>query len=905
MRCLYLLCVLLFRVCSSDDTYSAQAALSHARLAPPSSRARKVLAACALLSDDGDIWTARDALDSANVSSPPPAIALRVAGSLSRVGDWSGAAALAAAPSVADVVGAPVFAADADARPCALATLAGELDESTCAVPSLTRLLVDAALARERGDFAGAGRALRAASARAAAFVQPAAALKANQIRGTGGAENRTTREWCAAPLVLLEERLLAGARYSAVGIEAALGEWSWLWAPAMLNNARARNGNTDAANAGSPAPQGVSGPADICGVGAVHGTGGWADVARIALDAGAGRGTAALATWDAVAARVNSTLTSAHSDFAVSLFLRGFLLQEAGDLVSAVIVQRISRTALIDAAGGNKTLAEGARIYARSLLASSEALVALGQTARALKYLKSAREVASATFGDTHPFAVTVQGLLVRAKEEEAFSVARLGCAASSLVCAEKASAAAALALWPEYESAAAAWRVLPADARSHNVDFAAFAGAYSLAAFRSAPAVRASLTQLEAGVLHSLLGSFTSYDSLRVKPTDESNTFTVRGSLLLDAASQTARALIGHDDFSGAISYLSGAAAAATGVVSTLDANGTDDGAGDRPPMVELSIDESLLLPARSPGAAAAQIALDAAGLALAHAAVAARWHTTLSRTDANVSVTGKAGSSSREKWFRERGRHTAAAAEVVRFFGDGASTLAAAAGYSLTSAEPRLPEFSSSAARLPPVSSFSLAKSSGGGAKGGARSSGAGGVSTNQASCTAGDGAVQVASADAAPSRAPTIADTTAVFASRALAALGTQPSPETTAFVMRAAETLIRYGALAYDCTPDSSAQRLRVRCNSPPRTGVPEDFLKLFNVGGFEDYEKVDVLTPSGVSYLVALSEEIRAIKAAGSPWELVIASSDAQLARLRGPLAKRAQIGMLIAINTL
>lgn len=190
-------------------------------------------------------------------------------------------------------------------------------------------------------------------------------------------------------PAGQLGEGLSRGPWVLAVGAEAALGDWRYVWAPHLIAPHAAPTDGDDGTLA---PPSGVTpalDPEALCGAGAVRGTGGWSDVARSALDVGAGRNRVSARLWSRIATRATASLGPHHPDVAIALHIHGALHRGGGNETAVILSQRYARSALIAAAGGNKALAERSITYARSLFVSAEAFLARGQNDRALRYLK------------------------------------------------------------------------------------------------------------------------------------------------------------------------------------------------------------------------------------------------------------------------------------------------------------------------------------------------------------------------------------------------------------------------------------------------------------------------------------------------------------------------------------
>ena len=427
----------------------------------------------------------------------------------------------------------------------------------TPSLPTLTRLLAAATLDRQMGAYAAAQGKLEQASS-----------LVLAEAAGSSSSTH------CALPVLLLQQRLLAGARRSAHGIEAALGDWRWLWAPSSL--AAAANASSAAATATATAADPATLPALpatplsshplylSCSqlTGSAAEAGGWGDVARAALLAGRGSHAAALALWAKVTALATSALGAAHPDTAAALHAQGLLQAAAGQAVPGLLSQRRARAGLLAAHSGNASAAERSLVYIRSLLASAEGLLGVGQVGRALRYLASSSAHGAGALGLGHPLTATalslhamqaeevaLQGLLrgrcgggggegEEEEEEEEGGGAALGNAASgalvqaqaqaqaqplpprrSPVCSEAAAIAAARATAHHYAAAAAAWAAMPASSRAGNLDYAAFTAHSALAALRCTPSVHTNASLVEAGALWALVGGFNAYTHLQLE--------------------------------------------------------------------------------------------------------------------------------------------------------------------------------------------------------------------------------------------------------------------------------------------------------------------------------------------------------------------------------------------------
>jgi hypothetical protein len=372
----------------------------------------------------------------------------------------------------------------------------------------------------------------------------------------------------CALPVLLLQQRLLQGTRRSALSLEAALSDWRWMWASGALSAAVADGGN-------NPSDDGITNttnnnnddtnhnnnnegafpavdediaafPLLSCGPFSDAGTGGWGDVARVAMASGSGASGSALALWAPVLARTLRVLGPAHPDTAAALHIQGVLLREAGDFIGALVAQRGARSALLqsgsarsgevfrDGAGGSEGAARNPAanrsiVYLRSLMHSAELLFAAGDSARGLKYLNTSTTLANAL--GAHPLAATVLGLRALLSDDAAAQQLFVACSNASaaekggaplaaaappappLVCRERAAIRAAGAHKPLYAAGAAAWAALPPSSRVGNADFVAFAAHHELARARTASS---NATVLEAAVRQLLLGEFNAYEHL-----------------------------------------------------------------------------------------------------------------------------------------------------------------------------------------------------------------------------------------------------------------------------------------------------------------------------------------------------------------------------------------------------
>ena len=342
--------------------------------------------------------------------------------------------------------------------------------------------------------------------------------------------------------------------------------------------------------------------------------------------------------------------------------------------------------------------------------------------------------------------------------------------------VCAEKAAQAAAASAAGLYAAAHDAWAAVPVFSRAHNVDYAAFSAHHALAALRASPTVRVNQTILEAGVVQSLLGNFNAYTQLSLAPPNgRGNPFSTlpapslvparkgpsaalagggskaaaaphvavppgtvparrpRGSLLLAAATLTARSLIQEGDFFSARAYLSSVEALlGTGsdndgetVTTLLNLESTTpssapctEGAGlvcmngTRTGMLadETTAADSVAAAAVSNGTGggaglSAQLGLDNAALSLAWAAMYAKWHALLAKNDLPIAPgdaskgagggggsgagggsssgsSGAAASKSRSR--RERARLLTAVTGAVNFYSAQADERAAPIGF-----------------------------------------------------------------------------------------------------------------------------------------------------------------------------------------------------------------------------
>jgi hypothetical protein len=126
--------------------------------------------------------------------------------------------------------------------------------------------------------------------------------------------------------------------------------------------------------------------------------------VARTALTAASGRFQQGVREWGAFTARCSAALGGEHPDTALAQHVWGLLQAAAGGAGEALISQRRTRAGLIAGCANNTRAAERSAVYIRSLVSSAEALLTLGQTPRALRYLESAVELAGASLGGRTP---------------------------------------------------------------------------------------------------------------------------------------------------------------------------------------------------------------------------------------------------------------------------------------------------------------------------------------------------------------------------------------------------------------------------------------------------------------------------------------------------------------------
>lgn len=239
------------------------------------------------------------------------------------------------------------------------------------------------------------------------------------------------------------------------------------------------------------------------------------------------------------------------HPYMAVPLYSYAALLDWAGNHSAAFKLQRTVRQLLEKTV--NESTAERSMVHARSLHASGESLLAVGQPARAVRYFSSAYQsltkALSGSVGNSsanasnlssmdgrpvkvvHPLAATSAGMAALAAEDAALARFALGCtngsstttvaqsapavadvtqpsdAIANLVCLEHAAVLAANASWSAYLTAATAWAAVDASEVDvgRNVDYHTFARRHALASFRVAAGDRLSI--LEAAVLQALL--------------------------------------------------------------------------------------------------------------------------------------------------------------------------------------------------------------------------------------------------------------------------------------------------------------------------------------------------------------------------------------------------------------
>ena len=433
---------------------------------------------------------------------------------------------------------------------------------SVTLLPDFMRLVAAAIADGERGAYDDARQKLSVAT---------------KVVSTTSTTTTPSPRVLCAHSIVHMVERLVEGARVSAVGPAAALLEWQWEWAPGLLSISPLRLSTSastaseslsikkdDAASGGDEAANAAAAAAAMCGAGAVRGVGGWADVAHALLesDNGASGAHEAATGWTEVANRATRALGDSHVDSAAAHIVLGSLLVAAGDDVGAVMIQRSARAALVSAAGGNKSRAELSRGYARSLMSSGEALLSSGEAARAAKYFLSARDAAEQVRGGIPPaFAATAAGLFAVSFEDAAFAHHSAGCR-DYLVCFEGAARAAATDALVAYDAGENAWASVPAATRAANVDATAFSALSALAHSRArAGASPSNHSQLEAVALYALLGGggYSMYELARSGSGSGSN--APQASLFLAATALGARALDSVGDPSAAIAYLAAA--------------------------------------------------------------------------------------------------------------------------------------------------------------------------------------------------------------------------------------------------------------------------------------------------------------------------------------------------------
>jgi hypothetical protein len=147
-----------------------------------------------------------------------------------------------------------------------------------------------------------------------------------------------------------------------------------------------------------------------------------------------------------------------------------------------------------------------------RSRHASGEALLALGQSARAARYFERASGGAVTSPRTLPVLRATSYSLLAAAQEDADFAAAADGCGllkTGRSVCVEKAAGVAAAKSLDAWSRAVLMWgaAVGPA-ARRGNTDWAATARRAALANFRATPAVRNNATVVDAAAFRHALG-------------------------------------------------------------------------------------------------------------------------------------------------------------------------------------------------------------------------------------------------------------------------------------------------------------------------------------------------------------------------------------------------------------
>jgi hypothetical protein len=559
---------------------------------------RKFIQAAALYSDAGDLWAARNSMHAAAASdsfgalcSADAPLLLRASDALARVGEWQAARAIQRALLAGGVWSkdAPVESTElviaetpkwarklSEAISTSILNVSAKRDANESSVFARSPLASSACLIHAAStsdtaslpqsselvylDYASVADSLRGAHSDADAKLAVASRLA--RARTSPLSNNRQ----CSVVIVRVIERLFQEVRISAVGVAAALLEWRWEWLPSLLVSTPAGAPLSPATAAADEAAASAA-----CGVGAVRGTGGWADIARVLLEnqdgASGSQRLAVASSWAPVVSRAQAALGVNHSDYAAALIVQGILLTAAGDAVGAVLAQRDARAAIIASVDGNKTRAEASRGYARSLLSTADALVAVGDSPRASKYYVAARDAAMRTAGAPLALLATSTGLVAVAAEDAAFLRRSAKCG-KSLVCAEAAARAAAAEVLPEYEAGKAAWAAVPASIREDNIDAVAFSAVAALAASRSRAAVSpGNHSQLEAASLHALMGpgGFVSY-RLAHRHVDHhigrgEGADISQASLFVAFTSLCATALDSAGDASAAVAYLAAA--------------------------------------------------------------------------------------------------------------------------------------------------------------------------------------------------------------------------------------------------------------------------------------------------------------------------------------------------------
>ena len=392
-------------------------------------------------------------------------------------------------------------------------------------------------------------------------------------------------------------------------------------------------------------------------------------------MSAGAGNETQASGAWGIVSARCASTLGPSHPDTALALHIGGVLAAGGGNHSGALLLQRRARVGLIASHNGSSSAAERSVTYIRSLLASSEAMVALGQLPRSLRYLNSSQALAAAHLGLAHPLTATARSLYALLAEEDALqqllssrceatrpatgasgagktssshSVSASGStsassddrssgsgsgSARSLVCSEACAITAARASMVHYTAAASSWAAMPASARWGNMDYAAFSAHAALAGFRSSPAVYTNASVLEAGALHSLLAGFNAYLHLDVEAAGAAAAGNDgRGLVTGSGAAGASQATAPPSSTSPQI--LSSLAGSLASLVShTMAAEGDHTGARAFLASVEAALAQQGAASGALPQRSASALAAEASSLALARAALHAAWHSQLS--------------------------------------------------------------------------------------------------------------------------------------------------------------------------------------------------------------------------------------------------------------------------------